>query len=107
MSVTKGTHVAMKALERQRRLSTDSPTLRRNSKFTVSEAMTRIRPLSTTKVVQEDCNFAFDILEQCNQVSKSKGRDIARFIANNVILGLTEDVDIDLNQYDITDENKR
>ena len=107
MSVTKGTHVAMKALERQRRLSTDSPTLRRNSKFTVSEAMTRIRPLSTTKVVQEDCNFAFDILEQCDQVSKSKGRDIARFIANNVILGLTEDADIDLNQYDITDENKK
>lgn len=107
MSVTKGTHVAMKALERQRRLSTDSPNLKRNAKFTVSEAMSRLKPLSTTKVIQEDCNFAFDILEKSSKASKSKGKDIARFIANNIVLGITEDADIDLNKYDISDDNKK
>lgn len=107
MSVTKGTHVAMKALERQRRLSTDSPNLKRNAKFTVSEAMSRLKPLSTTKVIQEDCNFAFDILEKSSKVSKSKGKDIARFIANNIVLGITEDADIDLSNYDISVDNKK
>ena len=107
MSVTKGTHVAMKALERQRRLSTDSPNLKRNAKFTVSEAMSRLKPLSNTKVIQEDCNFAFDILEKSSRVSKSKGKDIARFIANNIILGITEDTDIALDKYDISDDNKK
>lgn len=107
MSVTKGTHVAMKALERQRRLSTDSPNLKRNAKFTISEAMSRLKPLSTTKVIQEDCNFAFDILEKSSKASKSKGKDIARFIANNIVLGITEDADIDLSNYDISDDNKK
>ena len=62
MSITKGTHMAMKALERYRRLSTDSPNIKRNIR-SVSEAMNVLIPLASTKVIQEDFDLVFDILE--------------------------------------------
>lgn len=57
MSITKGTHMAMKALERHRRLSTDSPNIKRNIR-SVSEAMNVLIPLASTKVIQEDFDLA-------------------------------------------------
>lgn len=106
MSITKGTRIAMKVMERRRRLSTNSPTLKRKSKSVTSEAMTILRPLSTTRVNQTDCDFAFHILEECGKASESKENTIARFIANNLVLGLTEDADIDMSRFDISDKSR-
>lgn len=105
MSITKGTHMAMKALERHRRLSTDSPNIKRNIR-SVSEAMNVLMPLAGTKVTQEDFDLAFDILERSKKVSESKELDIARYIANNIVLGITERTDIDMSKYDISDKSK-
>ena len=105
MSITKGTHMAMKALERHRRLSTDSPNIKRNIR-SVSEAINVLMPLAGTKVIQEDFDLAFDILERSKKVSESKELDIARYIANNIVLGITERTDIDMSKYDISDKSK-
>lgn len=106
MSITAGTRVALKAIDRGTRLQNEPSRFKRNFKFSISEANNVIRNLSNSKVVQEDCNLVFGLLEKAGTVSKSKERDFARSIATSIIPGIQETVDINLEDYSISDESK-
>ena len=104
--ITKSTSIASKAIERKRRLETSSPTMKRSEMRSVSEAISRLYPLINTQVNQTDCDFAFNILEKVCESSLVKGKDIARYIANNIVLGITENTNIDIDDYNIPEECK-
>lgn len=106
MSITKGTRIALKAIERESRLSTKSPNIKRHIR-SISESMSILEPLSTTKVTQNDLDLVFSILEKASTVSKTKELDLAKYIANDIILGVTEDSDIDIDKYNISEEGKK
>lgn len=105
MSMFRSAMICTKAKHRERRLCTESPVIKRHIR-TISEAMSVLKPLSETKVTQPDLDLAFSILEKAAAVSESKETDIARYIANELVLGITEDTDIDMSKYNISDKSR-
>lgn len=106
MSFSKGSYIVNQAIRRKERLCTESPRIKKNGRCLVSEMVTRIAPLSVTKVSQEDCDFSLSLLENAYKESTSKGNSLASYIANNLILGLESNVDINVNDRDIPQEGK-
>lgn len=104
--MSQGTYVSSLVKERISRLKTDSPVLRYNEKVTVESAIKLIKPLSVTKVSQDDFDFCMRVLEQVSPKSESKASDVARFISNEIMLGVEPNVDIDMARYDIKDIDK-
>lgn len=104
--VSQGTYVSSLVKERISRLKTESPVLRYNEKVTVESAIQLIKPLSVTKVSQNDFDFCMRVLEQVTPKSNSKASDVARFISNEIVLGVESDVDMDMAKYNIRDNDR-
>lgn len=104
--VSQGTYVSSLVKERISRLKTESPVLRYNEKVTVESAIQLIKPLSVTKVSQNDFDFCMKVLEQVTPKSNSKASDVARFISNEIVLGVESDVDMDMAKYNIRDNDR-
>ena len=104
--MSQGTYVSSLVKERISRLKTDSPVLRYNEKVTVESAIPLIKPLSVTKVSQNDFDFCMRVLEQVTPKSESKASDVARFISTEIMLGVEPTVDIDMAKYNINDRDR-
>lgn len=104
--VSQGTYVSSLVKERISRLKTESPVLRYNEKVTIESAIQLIKPLSVTKVSQNDFDFCMRVLEQVTPKSNSKASDVARFISNEIVLGVESDVDMDMAKYNIRDNDR-
>lgn len=104
--VSQGTYVSSLVKERISRLKTESPVLRYNEKVTVESAIQLIKPLSVTKVSQNDFDFCMRVLEQVTPKSNSKASDVSRFISNEIVLGVESDVDMDMAKYNIRDNDR-
>ena len=104
--MSQGTYVSSLVKERISRLKTDSPVLRYNEKVTVESAIPLIKPLSITKVSQNDFDFCMRVLEQVTPKSESKASDVARFISAEIMLGVEPTVDIDMAKYNINDRDR-
>lgn len=104
--ISQGTYVSSLVKERISRLKTDSPILRYNEKVTVESAIPLIKPLSVTKVSQNDFDFCMRVLEQVTPKSESKASDIARFISTEIMIGVEPNVDIDMATYEIKDRDR-
>lgn len=102
---SRGSRIAYDVQQRIKRLSTPAPSLQKYAKITNESAVRLLMPLSCSAVNQEDADFAMHVLESVDNESCSK--KVARFIANEVALGLKPNVNISLENYNISDENKK
>ena len=102
---SRGSRIAYDVQQRLVRLSTPAPSLQKYAKITNESAMKLLMPLSCSMVNQDDADFVMRVLESVDNESCSK--KVARFIANEVALGLKPNVNISLENYNISDENKK
>lgn len=102
---SRGSRIAYDVQQRLVRLSTTAPSLQKYAKITNESAIKLLMPLSCSAVNQDDADFAMRVLESVDNESCSK--KVARFIANEVALGLKPNVNISLENYNISDENKK
>ena len=102
---SRGSRIAYDVQQRLVRLSTPAPSLQKYAKITNESAMKLLMPLSCSVVNQDDADFVMRVLESVDNESCSK--KVARFIANEVALGLKPNVNISLENYNISDENKK
>lgn len=107
MNAMRVNRIVEKVKDRNTRLSTTTPSLRKNYNITVESAQKLISPLSHTKVVQSDLNFVMHVLESVNDLSESSANTLANFIGQNIINGVTEDCNLDFDKYNITESQKQ
>lgn len=109
MSITKGVRLMHKVEERTRRMDrTEAPHLKTNIPITEHNATQLISPLSNTIVTDEEYKFVLDVLETVTDISESAANSVAKYIANNITIGLDNSISTDILSYEkISESNKK
>lgn len=106
MASTRGTRIAGKIKERIVRQKAKYPNVNTNLKVTKESAISLIQPLFRSRVNQFDFDFAINVLEQVSY-DEPTTFSVAKAIANNICIGIDNDVNIKSNVSDKINETCR